>query len=67
MNAIVSWVIAVTPPLASLKGKRLGLFLLGMVLIGLVIAGFMALPRRPPAPPCWQNGSGQPNLGTPHA
>lgn len=41
MNAIVSWVIAVTPPLASLRGKRLGLFLLGMVLIGLVVTGFM--------------------------
>jgi hypothetical protein len=50
MNAIVSWVTTVTPPLTSLTGKRVGLFLLGMVLIGLAVAGFMRPAKTAPNP-----------------
>lgn len=50
MNAIVSWVTGITPPLASPTGKRAGLFFLAFVSVGLVVAGFMHFAKTPPSP-----------------
>jgi hypothetical protein len=50
MSAIVSWVTGITPPLASLTGKRARLFFLAFVSVGLVVAGFMHSAKTPPSP-----------------